>query len=27
VHSGKVAPFSERPKASNAGTPASPWGL
>ena len=27
VHSGKVAPFSERPKASSAGTPASPWGL
>ena len=27
VHSGKVAPFSGRPKASSAGTPASPWGL
>jgi len=27
VHSGKVAPFSQRPKASSAGTPASPWGL
>jgi hypothetical protein len=27
VHSGKVPPFSERPKASNAGTPASPWNL
>ena len=27
VHSGKVAPFNERPKASDAGTPASPWGL
>ncbi len=25
VHSGKVAPFNERPKASSAGTPASPW--
>jgi hypothetical protein len=25
VHSGKTAPFSERPKASAAGTPASPW--
>jgi hypothetical protein len=25
VHSGKAAPFSERPKASGAGTPASPW--
>ncbi|MGD0412692.1 MAG: hypothetical protein ABSC18_13440 [Verrucomicrobiota bacterium] len=25
VHSGKAAPFSERPKASSAGTPASPW--
>jgi hypothetical protein len=25
VHSGKSAPFSERPKASGAGTPASPW--
>ena len=27
VHAGKLAPFSERPKASSAGTPASPWGL
>jgi hypothetical protein len=27
VHSGKAAPFNERPKASSAGTPASPWGL
>jgi hypothetical protein len=27
VHSGKVAPFNQRPKASSAGTPASPWGL
>jgi hypothetical protein len=27
VHAGKAAPFSERPKASGAGTPASPWGL
>jgi hypothetical protein len=25
VHSGKVGPFAERPKASEAGTPASPW--
>jgi hypothetical protein len=25
VHSGKAAPFNERPKASSAGTPASPW--
>ena len=25
VHSGKAAPFKERPKASTAGTPASPW--
>jgi hypothetical protein len=25
VHSGKAAPFGERPKASDAGTPASPW--
>jgi hypothetical protein len=25
VHSGKAAPFSQRPKASGAGTPASPW--
>ena len=26
VHSGKLPPFSQRPKASDAGTPASPWG-
>jgi hypothetical protein len=26
VHSGKVLPFNQRPKASDAGTPASPWG-
>lgn len=26
VHSGKVLPFNQRPKASEAGTPASPWG-
>jgi len=25
VHAGKAAPFSERPKASSAGTPSSPW--
>jgi hypothetical protein len=25
VHSGKTPPFNERPKASDAGTPASPW--
>jgi hypothetical protein len=25
VHSGKVRPFSQRPKASDAGTPATPW--
>ena len=25
VHSGKTAPFGVRPKASSAGTPASPW--
>jgi hypothetical protein len=25
VHAGKTAPFQERPKASSAGTPASPW--
>jgi hypothetical protein len=25
VHSGKTAPFSDRPKASSAGTPRSPW--
>ena len=25
VHSGKVAPFNDRPKASGAGAPASPW--
>ena len=25
VHSGKTAPFGERPKASSAGTPQSPW--
>jgi hypothetical protein len=25
VHSGKVPPFSQRPKASDAGTPATPW--
>jgi hypothetical protein len=27
VHSGKAAPFNQRPKASSDGTPASPWGL
>jgi len=27
VHAGKAAPFSQRPKASGAGTPASPWNL
>jgi len=27
VHSGQAAPFSERPKASSAGTPDSPWKL
>ncbi|MEO6541797.1 MAG: hypothetical protein ABIN74_12415, partial [Ferruginibacter sp.] len=26
VHSGKIIPFNQRPKASEAGTPASPWG-
>jgi hypothetical protein len=26
VHSGKTPPFAERPKASEAGTPGSPWG-
>ncbi len=26
VHTGKIAPFNIRPKASDAGTPASPWG-
>jgi hypothetical protein len=26
VHAGKLAPFNQRPKASDAGTPASPWG-
>jgi len=26
IHSGKAAPFSTRPKASDSGTPASPWG-
>lgn len=26
VHSGKTAPFAERPRASEAGTPGSPWG-
>ena len=25
VHSGKTAPFGDRPKASGAGTPPSPW--
>jgi hypothetical protein len=25
VHSGKTPPFNERPKASDAGTPSSPW--
>lgn len=25
VHSGKTAPFKDRPKASDAGTPPSPW--
>jgi hypothetical protein len=25
VHSGKTAPFKDRPKASGAGTPLSPW--
>jgi hypothetical protein len=25
VHAGKAAPFDERPKASAAGTPRSPW--
>jgi hypothetical protein len=27
VHAGKVAPFSQRPKASEAGAPSSPWDL
>jgi hypothetical protein len=27
VHSGKVLPFSQRPRASEAGTPATPWDL
>jgi len=27
VHSGKIPPFSQRPKASDLGTPASPWDL
>lgn len=26
VHAGKISPFNQRPKASDAGTPASPWG-
>jgi hypothetical protein len=26
VHSGRTSPFAERPRASEAGTPASPWG-
>jgi hypothetical protein len=26
VHSGKISPFNQRPKASEAGTPLSPWG-
>jgi hypothetical protein len=25
VHSGKTLPFSQKPKASDAGTPSSPW--
>jgi hypothetical protein len=25
VHSGKILPFSQRPRASEAGTPLSPW--
>ena len=25
VHAGKAAPFKDRPKASDAGTPATPW--
>jgi len=25
VHSGKIMPFSQMPKASDAGTPSSPW--
>lgn len=25
VHSGKIRPFSQRPKASDAGTPETPW--
>jgi len=25
VHSGKTSPFAKRPKASDAGTPSSPW--
>ncbi len=25
VHSGKATPFAERPRASEAGTPGSPW--
>jgi hypothetical protein len=27
VHSGKVLPFAQKPKASEAGTPSSPWDL
>ena len=27
VHSGKTLPFSQRPKASDAGAPSSPWDL
>ena len=27
VHAGKLPPFSQRPRASEAGTPSSPWGL
>jgi hypothetical protein len=27
VHAGKVPPFSQRPRASEVGTPSSPWDL
>ena len=27
VHAGKVSPFSQRPKASEAGAPSTPWPL
>ena len=27
VHAGKILPWSQKPKASEAGTPSSPWDL